>query len=160
MQKYTYFFVFILISIASKTQAQQDVAVSGGNASSTDGSTMSYSVGQVFYTIILASDFSIIQGLQQPYEISNFLGSEQMNINLSIAAFPNPTTNLLTLTVGDFDTRDLSYQLYDISGRFIENKQINAKETSIVMQDLDSAVYLLKIVRDNKDLKTFKIIKN
>lgn len=160
MQKYTYYFVFILFSIAFKTQAQQNVAVSGGNASSSDGSSISYSVGQVFYTITLSSEVSIIQGLQQPYEISNFLGSEQMDFNLSIAAFPNPTTNFLTLTVGDFDTRDLSYQLYDISGRFIENKQINGKETSIVMQDLDSAVYLLKIVRDNKDLKTFKIIKN
>lgn len=160
MQKYIYFFVFILFSIVSKTNAQQDIVATGGDAINTDGSSMSYSVGQVIYTITLASDVSIIQGLQQPYEISNFLGIEQMDINLTIAAFPNPTNNLLTLTVGNHDEKDLSYQLYDITGRFIENKKIEDKETSIVMQNLDNAVYLLKIVRDNKDLKTFKIIKN
>ena len=160
MQKYTYFFVFVLFLIASKTQAQQDVVASGGNASNTDGSSISYSVGQVFYTITLDSGVSIIQGLQQPYEISNFLGLDQVDINLSIAAYPNPTNNVLNLTVGNHDEKDLSYQLFDITGRFIENKKIESKETSIVMQNLNNSVYLLKIVQNNKDLKTFKIVKN
>jgi hypothetical protein len=160
MQKYIYFFVFIFFSLVSKTNAQQDVVCSGRDVTNTDGSSMSYSVGQVFYTITMASDVSIIQGIQQPYEISNFLGYEQVDINLSITAFPNPTTSQLTLTLGDCNSTDLSYQLYDIRGKFIQNKKIADKETRIVMQDLENAVYLLKVVRDNKDIKIFKIIKN
>ncbi|NLF43456.1 MAG: T9SS C-terminal target domain-containing protein, partial [Bacteroidales bacterium] len=48
--------------------AQNSINTSGGNASSTDGN-MSYSVGQVFYNTSQGTNGSIIEGVQQPYEI-------------------------------------------------------------------------------------------
>jgi hypothetical protein len=47
------------------------------------------------------TNFSIAQGIQQPYEISISVGIELKEINLELAAYPNPTTNNLTLKIGN-----------------------------------------------------------
>ena len=50
--------------------------------------------------------------------------------------------------------------LYDISGAIIKQEIIVSNETTIDMADLHPAIYFIKISKDNKETKTFKIIKN
>ncbi|MCF8298850.1 MAG: T9SS type A sorting domain-containing protein [Saprospiraceae bacterium] len=54
----------------------------------------------------------------------------------------------------------LSYQLCDINGKLIEKKKISSNETIISSINLVSGVYFLKVIDKNKEIKTFKIIKN
>ena len=56
--------------------------------------------------------------------------------------------------------KDLSYQLYDMNGKLLENKKVTGNETSIVMSNLVPATYFVKVTEGNKEVKTFKIIKN
>ena len=92
-------------------QAQESVNTTGGNASGNGGS-VSYSVGQVVYQCHNGTNSSVSEGVQQPYEISVFTGLEEAkSIALQCSAYPNPTTDYLTLSVADFDTSKLSYQL-------------------------------------------------
>ena len=79
-------------------EAHASVNATGGNANSANGS-VSYSVGQVFYTTAFSTNGSISEGVQQPFEIS-------------------------------------------------------------VLSDLISSTYFLKVTKDNKEVKLFKIIKN
>jgi len=58
-------------------QAQVAIPASGGNATGTGG-TVSYSVGQVFYTINTGTTGFIVQGVQQPFEISHPAGKTQI----------------------------------------------------------------------------------
>ena len=141
-------------------QAQESVNTAGGNASGSGGS-VSYSVGQVFYTTNTGTNGSVAQGVQQPYEISVVTAIEQAKcINLSVSVYPNPTTDYLTLSIGEFDISNLSYQLYDIRGKLLQNEKNIGNQTSISMSNLVPATYFVKVIQGNKEVKVFKITKN
>lgn len=140
-------------------QAQESINATGGNASGTGGS-VSYSVGQVAYQTHTGANGSVAEGVQQPYEISVVTGIEEAKgINLSVTAYPNPTTDYLTLRIDEFDISNLSYQLYDMNGKLLQNEKITNNQTSIVMSNLVPATYLVNVTQSNKAIKTFKIIK-
>jgi hypothetical protein len=140
-------------------QAQESVNATGGNASGSGGSA-SYSVGQVVYTTNTGTNGSVVQGVQQPYEISVVTGLEEAKgIHLSVTAYPNPTTDYLTLEVKDFELSNLNFQLYDMNGKLLQSEKITGNQTSIVMSSLVPATYFVKVIQGNKEVKTFKIIK-
>lgn len=141
-------------------QAQTSVNATGGNASGSGGSA-SYSVGQAMYQTHTGTSGSVAEGVQQPYEISVVSGLEEANgINLLVSAYPNPTTDYLTLEVKGFELSDLHFQLYDINGKLLQSDKITNTQTSIVMSNLVPATYFVIITEGNKKVKTFQIIKN
>ena len=141
-------------------QAQTSVNATGGDATGSGGSA-SYSVGQVVYTTNTGTNGSVAQGVQQAFEISVVTGIEEAKgINLSVSAYPNPTTDYLTLRIDEFEISNLSYQLYDMNGKLLQNEKITGNQTSIVMSNLVPATYFVKVIQGNKEFKTFKIIKN
>lgn len=144
----------------SVVNAQQASTAAGGDASGSGGSA-NYSVGQVVYTTNFSATGSAAQGVQQPYEISVVTSiNEASNISLNLTAFPNPTTDFLTLKIADTKIESLSYQLYDVAGKLLEEKKITSNEVSISMLNLPNAAYFLKVSSNNKEIKSFKIIKN
>lgn len=141
-------------------QAQTSVNATDGDVSGSGGS-VSYSVGQVVYTTHTGTNGSVAEGVQQPYEISVVTGLEEAKgINLSVSAYPNPTTDYLTLEVKDVELLNLHFQLYDMNGKLCQNEKITGNQTNIVMSNLVVATYFVKIIQGNKEIKTFKIIKN
>ncbi|MDZ7649056.1 MAG: T9SS type A sorting domain-containing protein [Cytophagales bacterium] len=72
---------------------------------------------------------------------------------------PNPTNHSVTLKVEDFKTTNLIYQLYDLTGKQLESKKVKAIETSIDMSDFVQAVYYIKVIDGNREVKVFKILK-
>jgi len=140
-------------------QAQEAITATGGNASGSGGSA-SYSLGQVVYTTNNGTIASVAQGVQQPSEISLVTGLEEAKgINLSVTAYPNPTTGYLNLEVKDLEFTNLHFQLYDIHGKLLQNAKINGTQTGIGMSNLVPANYFVKVIQGNKEVKTFKIIK-
>ena len=141
-------------------QAQESVNATGGDALGSGGSA-SYSVGQVVYTTNTGTNGSVAQGVQQAFEISVVTGLEEAKgINLSVSAYPNPTTDYLTLEVKDVELLNLHFQMYDMNGKLLQNEKITGNQTSIVMSNLVPANYFVKVIQGNKKVKTFKIIKN
>ena len=148
-----------MLGLGLTAQAQQATTATGGDASGSGGA-VAYSVGQIVYTTNTGTTGSVAQGVQQPYEISIVLGIEDNSINLGLSAYPNPTTNYLTLNVGNFELSTLNFQLYDISGKLIESRKIISSTETIAMGNLSSATYFLKVSNNNNEVKSFKIIKN
>ena len=145
--------------ITSGLHAQESVNATGNNTSGTGGST-SYSVGQLVYTTNTATNGSVVQGVQQPYEISVVTGLEEAKgINLSISVYPNPTTYNLTLEVKNFELSNLNFQLYDIQGKLLQDEIITDNRTGIDMSNLVPATYFVKVIQSDQEVKTFKIIK-
>lgn len=152
--------VLLLVFGLTGLQAQESVNATGGIATGSGGSS-SYSVGQIVYTTSTGSNGSVAQGVQQPFEISVITVIEETKeINLSTSAYPNPTTDLLSLSVDNLEVSNLSYQLYDIDGKLLQSKKITDSQTNIVMSNLVPATYFLKVIQNKKEVKTFKIIKN
>ncbi|MCK9562798.1 MAG: T9SS type A sorting domain-containing protein [Bacteroidales bacterium] len=139
--------------------AQESVNTTGGNASGSGGSA-SYSVGQVVYTSNTETSGSVAQGVLQSYAISIETAIEKTKgINLSVTAFPNPTTDFLTLEIKEFELSNLYVQLYDMNGKLLQSQKITDSQTIIAMGELIPAAYFVKVVQNNKEVKTFKIIK-
>ena len=149
----------LLLFATIQLYAQETVPATGGDASGTGGSS-SYTVGQVVYTTNTATSGSIAQGVQQPYEISTSVGIEVTEINLELMAYPNPTNNTLTLNIGNYDMEKLTYQLYDMQGKLLENRQVLNRSTTITMKNLPVSTYLLNIQDNSSLIKTFRIVKN
>ena len=141
-------------------QAQQNTVASGGNASGIGG-TVSYSLGQVVYTRAEGSGGSVAQGVQQPFEIAVVLDLEEAKgITLHSTLYPNPTSGSVTLLIENYDIEDLSYSIFDLNGRILSNDKISSNQTQISMENFAKEMYHITIMKLNKELKTFKIIKN
>ena len=158
----------LLLSLGLTAQAQQATVATGGTASG-NGGTVSYSIGQVVYTTATGTNGSVAQGVQQAYEITAVTGIEEAKgISLEVSAYPNPTTDLLTLTIGasiSFNDQPMSYKLLDMNGKIIETQKIVDENTTIVMSNLLPANYFLTVVKtmdgkSSQEVKTFKITKN
>ena len=140
--------------------AQEATVASGGDAFGSGGSA-SYSIGQLHYTTNMGTDASVAQGVQQAFEISIVVGiHEDFGINLVMIAYPNPTTDFLTLEVENFQNEHISYQLRDLNGKLLESRRMTNQKTHISLKNLDPAIYFLEVIINQKEVKTFKITKN
>ena len=144
-------------------KAQNTIPATGGNATGSGGSA-SYSVGQVLYTTNSGTNGSLAIGVQQAYEITVVTGIEEAKgIILNCSAYPNPATDILNLKVDasiSISSQSMNYQLLDLNGKLLETKNISSNETSIITSNLLPATYFLKVTQNDKEVKTFKIIKN
>lgn len=152
--------LMLVISATVRINAQEVIPATGANISGAKGS-ISYTVGQLVYTTNAGSIGSVTQGIQQSFEIKIVNGiKDTEGINLSVSAYPNPTTDYLILKVSEYPLSVAKFQLYDLNGKLLESKKIENNETSIFMGNLLPATYFLKIINGNTEIKTFKIRKN
>ena len=151
----------VLLFVLSCTVAfsQSAVTVSGGEASGISGS-LSYSIGQTFCSSSLGITGRINEGVQQVYEIYDVTDVQSaISSVISLSAFPNPTSDFLTLRIDGDYIDGLDCTMYDISGKEIMEWQISSSETSIDMQSLSPATYFVRITKEKNEVKTFKIVK-
>ena len=52
-----------------------------------------------------------------------------------------------------------NFQLFDMNGKLLRMEKIEGTETEIDIYKLVPAIYFLKVMQGNKELKIFKIIK-
>lgn len=156
----------ILLAIGlTEIKAQEAIPAAGGNAAGAGGS-VSYSVGQVVYTISSGTSGSVTAGVQQPYEISVVTSLEDDNmIRLDFSVYPNPATDFLILRIDGESPKEFTAYLLNTNGSVLKSIKIEANETNIDMSNLVIGTYLLKIVKtknasSSHEIKTFKIIKN
>ena len=141
-------------------EAQNSISSTGGNGTG-EGGTISYSAGQVVYCKYTGTNGSASQGVQQPFEISVITGLDDARlISLEFTVYPNPVSDNLKLKIENYEIGNLRYQLFDINGNILQNNKVEGNETNISTQNLLPATYILKIVKGNQEIKTFKIIKN
>lgn len=139
--------------------AQESINASGGVATGSGGS-VSYSVGQLTYNTYTGSNGTITQGVQQSFEISETLSVDNTAILLEASIFPNPTTDYLNLRLKDTNVSELSFQIIDITGKLITTEKLVTSNTIIQMDYLPATTYFMTVFRNQKTIKTFKIIKN
>ena len=155
--------IFIVISLffyaLQFSYAQETNPASGGEASGAGGE-VSYTIGQLVYTNPSTAAGSLNQGIQQSIEFVTLSNPELTAVTLKAVTYPNPTTESITLALKDADLTGLSYVMVDLLGRLVNKGTVATSETKIAMKSLPIGVYILRIQQNNKELKTFKIIKN
>lgn len=150
------------ISKVGKNDLMETIVTSGSNATGDTG-TVTYSIGQVFYTYVGdLSVYNLAQGVQHD-EKSDSLGRPEVSIGnkTEIFIFPNPTTDFVNISMQNTEVENgqRNYKLYDIQGRLLKQGKIDQDQTQIGISHLSSSIYILQVYIDNKSVKTFKILK-
>jgi photosystem II stability/assembly factor-like uncharacterized protein len=79
--------------------------------------------------------------------------------NQGISLYPNPVINAFTIAMDDTNPTRMAYKIYDVAGRLIMASEIEDKQTHIDISNITPAIYFVAIVKENQDVKTYKIIK-
>jgi hypothetical protein len=153
-----FFLAFLLTFSVNAQTSHQVLSATGGDASGTGGS-VAYSVGQIVYTTSTGTTGSVAQGVEQAYEIYS-VGIKETALNISLSIFPNPTSDFLTIKVEVYNNEALSYHLIDEQGKSVLNEQITNQDTQVAMSTLARGIYFINVLQANKNIQTFKIIKN
>ncbi len=158
--------LFSLKSIGqNSTDSSGDIMgtiITSGNSASGSSGTVTYSIGQIFYTYIGESVYNVAQGIQHEQKVESLIPKEELiDVKTEISIYPNPTTDFVNINMTGFEIEigQPSFQLYDLHGRLLQQKTINESETQISLNNLSSALYILQVSVNNEVFKTFKIIK-
>ncbi len=151
-------FLAVFFTTVLHAQVQQVTASSGGILEG-DTRQVSFTVGETVVKTHEGQQIMITQGFHQPMLWVTAV-DEMEGITFQIKAYPNPATDIVKLTVNEELPIGSSYQLYDMHGGLISTKKIEQLTTEVPFQQLVPASYFLKVVSEDKILKTFKIIKN
>lgn len=163
--KIAFFFRLLICSVCffcfSSSLWSQQVFVASGGATSGSGGSVSFSLGQVFYTEALGTGGHAFQGIQIPYEIFVVSGIEETNqVQLNYMVFPNPVDEYLVLRIDHFPIENIIFQLYDANGRFLREAKIDREETVLPFGKYRAGSYFLRVIKNGTEVKLFKIIKH
>lgn len=158
MSKLKILYTMLFCCLFTAVIAQNNSVGGGGDAIGPNGS-VSYTVGQTHFTTESGSNGSVSQGVQQPYEIMIISGIENEEISIESNVYPNPTDGFITMTI-EAELVNMSYSIYDASGKNIRMRNIKERETLIPMTEYAEGIYYIKVIRNKKEVKSFKIIKN
>jgi hypothetical protein len=63
------------------------------------------------------------------------------------------------IKIEDCSYKKLTYQIYELSGKFLVSEKISGQEAIISMREFVPSAYFLKILLGNKAIEVFKIVK-
>lgn len=159
--KNSFLLTHIFIACFGVLEAQSDVVTTGGDYSGTGGS-VAFSIGQVAYTNLEGATGRASLGVQQPLVVM-MVGINDLSNHFTASIYPNPVNTSVNLRLEELDgtsgIENISIGLYDVNGNLVIQKKVTDIITSIPLDHLAGATYLLRITQHNSEIQTFKIIK-
>ena len=142
--------------------AQSAIVPVGGDAQGNGGS-VSYTVGQLAVESAANSNgsISVVEGVQQPYEIMTVGVDDYPQIALNAVVYPNPTENIAQLQLNGFEipTDGLRATLYNSNGKQLQNVTVTEDLTTFQIGQYATGTYYLEVRDGKRTLKTFKVVR-
>jgi len=152
--------LFLSTSCIVNIYGQSSFVINGQELSG-NSVNISSSMGQVAFRNVMEGYAAITEGVQQPYEITIVTAlNEPLIQEFDISVYPNPTIDFLTINIKNNQTKGLSFMLFDELGKFIIQGMLDDVSGKIPMQTYRPAVYFLQLIKNDKTLNIFKIIKH
>lgn len=158
MKSLLFFVLIILIVRLTPSIQAQEVIATSGNFFQNENVTISWTLGEPIIETFSSADMILTQGFQQPVLIVSTL-IEEPGLDFQITAFPNPTNAHVNISTDALQGESLMYRVYDMQGRFIVSNLLEGTQTRVAFDDYPPGTYFIRITRDEKPVKTFKIIK-
>jgi hypothetical protein len=144
---------FLILTVS----AQQVVAPAGHFHENTHGSVC-WTLGETIIHAFAGSQYQITQGFQQGIvSVSTYAGN--LLPGIEITAYPNPTRDLVIISIQKPTDNQLVYELFGINGNVLKRDILEIPETKIGFDHLLPGTYFIRIIQDIHLIKTFKIIK-
>ena len=123
---------------------------------------LTWTLGETVIQNIHSTNNYLSQGFQQPnYAVVGAVND--LNTQFDVTVFPNPVSNMLSVTVCGKETMPIEISITDISGKIILTRHFPSSlqhDITIDVSEYPSAVYFLTVVNDNNKISnTYKIQK-
>ena len=118
----------------------------------TSGTTMEFSS--------LAPEFWSIMTLWTEVVIGFPTGTEDLNDNIALLAFPNPASDLVTVNVGLTSPSAIDIEIINLEGKRVQHDSFESRQVGSVVlniSNIPNGVYILN-VRSDEGMKSQKII--
>ncbi len=149
--------VLILLAIATGSVSAQTVFSANGGTATAAGTQVSWTVGEPVVATVSDGNNTLTQGFQQSKLTVTAIDDLQVQ-GVEIKVYPNPTSDYVTVHFSN-NVKNPAYLLFDLSGRLIEQKNIESTDIKIDMSGYSGGSYILKLRTAEQPLQTFKIIK-
>lgn len=151
--------MFGLIGFSLQAQTiSSELISSGGDNFANSNLQLNWSLGELQTESFVGSQYILTQGFhQETFAITKI--SENPFFDISIVVFPNPTKDFINLKVENNDTKGLYYVLFDLNGEKLLSGEFSDLTEQINFSEYTSGTYFIKILQNNKQVKSFQIIK-
>jgi len=149
--------ILLLAAITLNANAQEAVVSSGNYHENANGS-ISWGLGETVIQTLVNENAIITQGFQQT-RLTITSVNEMPDLTFAISAYPNPTHNFVNLKVERENIEGIKYDVYDLNGRTVLKGLMQSNPAQINFSDLRPGVYIIRLSENNKELKTFKVVK-
>lgn len=149
--------ILIALTLASFNLISQSViSPAGGMLIGINGSA-NCTIGQIVYSTNIGTTGSEVQGVNQPktYQIPTSVNEKDLELHL----YPNPTSENITITTNLQDRDTYRYLVINLQGQAVKNGSIKSLQTLVNLKNLPPSLYLIKIIDQNRTIKTYKVTK-
>lgn len=108
--------------------------------------------GTTYYAVIIGENGC--PSLPLPVVVDVYLSNNDF-VKDELKYYPNPVSDLLTITYSD---RITQIEVYDLLGKLVKSKQTDDKEINIDLSDLSSGTYMVQLKTDSKQ-QFIKVVK-
>lgn len=87
-----------------------------------------------------------------------YMGVKNESSNNRIAIIPNPATDFITIQTENNLPPQTTFQLYDITGRMVLQKQLTGKETTVPLNEISKGLYVYSVTSYEKKMGSGKLV--
>jgi hypothetical protein len=135
---------------------QQEVISAQGKSYENGTGSISFTVGEFMNNTFSSPDFILTQGFHQS-KIVIVDNLPVLQLDIEILAYPNPAKEYVILEIEKY--QNFSYVLIDMTGKIIDRNEVVSRQTEINFSKLEPSLYVLKVLRNEEDVRSFKITK-
>lgn len=165
MRRLFILFVYLLSCYSSHSQSVTPfVLATKGEYFSNTTYSLSWTLGQVASTTLYTTSNIVSQGFQQPW-YSTIGISELTSGDADINIYPNPATNIITVTYSTENRTNLKFEIIDLLGKkiipdLVKHSNSDYQFFELSLEDITAGMFFIRIISmDSKIIKSCKIIK-
>ena len=143
---------FLTSTFANAQSIERDVIASGGDYFENSTMSLSWTLGEAV-TETVSNDFMMLtQGFQQGEKITLTTIKDPLSALFGIKVFPNPTTDIVNISINSQKDEILTVQIYSLTGEKILSEKTSDKNIQLSLADLAPSNYLLSLRKLNGEL--------
>lgn len=156
--------IFLSVFLVHAQNLTPTVIASAGDFLDNGTVSLSFTVGELAVTTLVAGETILTQGFQQPFELDVSNAVVDKPVNWSVKTYPNPVEDNLHIRFTLKNPGDFTVVIMDITGKKVFIKKydriLSGEVKEIDMTKYAPGIYLISVTsKDQKIRKLYKIRK-
>ena len=119
---------------------------------------LDWSIGEIAVETYTGTSYILTQGFHQNTYTVSAVKKLKFD-NVEITAYPNPTTDFITIENSDKLQKELTVEVVDIQGKIYLIEKYTSDKKKVNFAKFSAGMYFLNVKQNGTTIKSFKIIK-